>query len=192
MKEINKEKAVYSKQAIRDQVFTYWKNIAPAERVRMQGDLYAQLFNDPDFKQAETIAVTISHPGEIDTKAIIDYAVTLGKNVVVPKTLPKRQMVFAEYEGLDQLARTKFGLLEPTAEATFVDKSAIDVIIVPGLFFTETGYRVGHGGGYYDIYLADYPGKKIALAFPGMMSDQMTFETDAFDISVDRVILADA
>ncbi|OYW68638.1 MAG: 5-formyltetrahydrofolate cyclo-ligase [Aerococcus viridans] len=181
-----------SKQAIRDQVFAYWQALPQSDRIPMQADLYAQLFNHPAFESARTIAVTMSHPGEIDTKPIIDYAITVGKQVVVPKTLPKRQMTFGVFEGVDRLARTKFGILEPKDDATFVDKKDIDLMIVPGLFFTKDGYRIGHGGGYYDIYLADYKGQTISLALPGMMDEAIRFERDDFDIPVNHVLLAEA
>jgi 5-formyltetrahydrofolate cyclo-ligase len=180
-----------SKQAIRDHVFAYWQTLPQADRIRMQADLYAQLFNHPAFVSAHTITATMSHPGEIDTKPIIDYAITAGKQVLVPKTLPKRQMTFGVFEGVDQLARTKFGILEPTDEATFVDKKEIDLIIVPGLFFTKEGFRIGHGGGYYDIYLADYPGQTISLALPGMMDQAIRFDQDDFDIPVKHVLCAE-
>ncbi|MGE5453096.1 MAG: 5-formyltetrahydrofolate cyclo-ligase [Acidobacteriota bacterium] len=33
-----------------------------------------------------------------------------------------------------------------------------DVVLVPCLGFTEAGYRLGYGGGYFDRYLAAHPG----------------------------------
>ncbi|MEY8371256.1 5-formyltetrahydrofolate cyclo-ligase [Aerococcaceae bacterium 50-4] len=182
-------KEVLDKSVIRERIFKYWADLAEADRIRLQADIYAQLFTNETFMQAATITTTISHPGEIDTQPIIDYAVTIGKKVFVPKTYPKRQMAFAEYEGMAALEKTKYGIYEPKADANFIDKKAIDLMIVPGLFFRPDGYRIGHGGGFYDIFLADYPGHKIALAFPGMVSDQFTFAVDGFDIPVDQIIV---
>lgn len=186
---IEDTKELLDKSIIRDRIFKYWRELTDAERIGLQADIYAQLFTNETFIQARTIATTIAHTGEIDTKPIIDYALTIGKDIYVPKTYPKRQMAFAKYQGMDVLEKTKFGVYEPTADAEFIDKATIDLMIVPGLFFRPDGYRVGHGGGFYDIFLADYPGNKISLAFPGMVSDRVTFEIDDFDIPVDEIIV---
>ena len=66
----------------------------------------------------------------------------------------------------DQLESVYFGLLEPIeAETDFVAKDNIDLLIVPGIAFTEPGYRTGVGGGYYDRYLQHYQGRTVSLAF---------------------------
>lgn len=184
-------KIIKDKKEIRQEIFAYWKNLPEADRHRMQVDLYAQLFTNEDFIQAKTITTTIAHPGEIDTQPIIDYAFSAGKTILVPKTYPKRQMKFAVYEGIDKLERTAYGILEPKDDATFVEKADIDLVIVPGLFFTPEGYRIGHGGGFYDIFLSDYSGKKIALAFSGMTSDTVDFHHDDFDVPMDTVLFAE-
>jgi 5-formyltetrahydrofolate cyclo-ligase len=43
----------------------------------------------------------------------------------------------------------------------------IDLVIVPGLGFTETGYRIGRGMGFYDRFLAqsEFIGVSCGLAF---------------------------
>lgn len=184
-------KTILDKKDIRNRTLKYWEALPEGDRIALQADIYAQLFTNEAFIQADTITTTIAHPGEIDTKPIIDYALTIGKKIYVPKTYPKRQMAFAKYQGMDALEKTKFGIYEPTAEADFIEKDAIDLMIVPGLFFRPDGYRVGHGGGFYDIFLSDYPGNKIALALPGMVSDKVTFEIDDFDIPVDQIIVGE-
>lgn len=56
----------------------------------------------------------------------------------------------------DSLAPGVLGIHEP-APGSERDLSEIDVFIVPGVGFDETGGRMGHGAGYYDTTLAAAP-----------------------------------
>ncbi|MBQ1811908.1 MAG: 5-formyltetrahydrofolate cyclo-ligase, partial [Erysipelotrichaceae bacterium] len=46
--------------------------------------------------------------------------------------------------------------------------------------------RLGHGGGYYDIFLKDLKATKIAVAFEAQKLDQII--TDINDIPMDMII----
>ena len=42
----------------------------------------------------------------------------------------------------------------------------VDVALVPCVAFDAEGYRIGHGGGFYDRFLAAYPAvEAVGLAF---------------------------
>ena len=137
------------------------------------------------YQQARTLALFLSFNHEFDTSPLIARALSDGKTVVVPKTFTKGRMVFSVYDA-KQLQQTPFGLFEPVSEVS-VEKSAIDLILVPGLLFNKDGYRIGYGGGYYDRYLEDYQGETISLAYPFQAFD---FQPDSFDIPVKEVMYA--
>ena len=61
------------------------------------------------------------------------------------------------------------------------------MIIVPGTVFGRDGYRIGYGKGFYDRYLADYPGLwKTGICF----STQIVKECphDEYDIQMDEIV----
>ncbi|MCY9806928.1 5-formyltetrahydrofolate cyclo-ligase [Lentilactobacillus senioris] len=150
-------------------------------------NLYQQLQSLPVFQEANVIATTLNMPGELDTLPIINMARLLGKQVVIPKTLPKLQMEFYQMDDELTLEKTKFGVVEPKT-GTVVLKKQIDLIVVPGLAFTQTGIRVGFGAGFYDRYLADYQGNTVSLALPPQYFKQPLWPVEEFDVKVDQVL----
>lgn len=150
-------------------------------------NLYQQLRSLPVFQTANVIATTMSMPGELDTLPIINMAQLLGKQVVIPKTLPQLQMEFYQVDNKLTLEKTKFGVVEPKT-GTVVTKAQIDLMIVPGLAFTQTGVRVGFGAGFYDRYLSDYQGDTVSLAVSPQYFDQPIWPVEDFDVKVDQVL----
>ncbi|KLD56751.1 hypothetical protein WP50_38680 [Lactiplantibacillus plantarum] len=96
------------------------------------------------------VATTIVSDIEVATRPLIEQAWAEGKMVVIPKTLPHRQMAFYPYQATDRLERTSFGIPEPVTGEP-VAKQQIDLILVPGLGYSRDRHaRIGFGGGYYD------------------------------------------
>lgn len=146
------------------------------------------LFQSPEWKNSTTIAVTISKLPEINTWNIIKRGWEEGKTVVVPKCFPEnRELVFYELLDFHQLEPSYFDLYEPAPDkSTVVHNDAIELMIVPGLAYTEKGYRLGFGGGYYDRLLSSYPGLTMSLAFVEQMVDTLPIES--FDIPVGTIL----
>ncbi|BDZ30759.1 5-formyltetrahydrofolate cyclo-ligase [Lactiplantibacillus sp. WILCCON 0030] len=178
------------KGAFRKQQIARLSQISAEERLLQESSLQQQLFASPVWQQAQVVATTISSGLEVATQPIIEQAWAAGKQVLIPKTLPHRQMAFMPYTADSQLARTKFGLFEPTTGPT-IDKSAIDLILVPGLGYSQNELaRIGFGGGYYDRYLADYAGTKLTLALREMAFDHAEWPVDEYDILLDQLLVA--
>ncbi len=161
----------------------------PQQQYEIQSTQIAtRLFNTEEWKDASTIAITISRTPEVDTYPIIHEAWQTGKTIVVPKCHQQtRTMTFHGIQSFEQLESVFFGLLEPIVSQTVeVHKSRIDLVIVPGLGYTTKGYRIGFGGGYYDRFLSDYEGKTISLAFPEQIKPSLPLEPH--DIPVRKLI----
>lgn len=107
------------------------------------------LIDQPEWTGAKTIAVTLSQSFEIDTAPIILHARHKGQQIVVPRTLPHRQMEFVELNEDTDFDETSFGILEPH-DGKVYSPDEIDLMVVPGVAFTASGNRLGFGGGYYD------------------------------------------
>jgi len=82
------------------------------------------------------------------------------------------------------LERGPFGVLQPTAEA---EALIPDVFFVPLIGFTATGERLGQGGGHYDRYSAEHPGRiVIGLAWDIQCCEMLPIE--AHDQRMNAVI----
>ncbi|MBZ5749742.1 MULTISPECIES: 5-formyltetrahydrofolate cyclo-ligase [Metabacillus] len=166
-------------------------NMTDNEFWQYSGDIHKQLFSLPEWKIAQTIAVTISTGREVDTTHIIEKAWQEKKNIVVPKCHPEmKTMDFRLITSFNQLERVFFGLLEPKVEETEkVNPNQIELMIVPGIVYDRRGYRIGYGGGYFDRYLPHYKNQTLSLAFSSQIVDIVP--TEAHDIAVSALITED-
>lgn len=158
------------------------------EHNRLSQKIKEHLIQMNAFKIAKTIGITISRFPEVDTRPIIEAAWAAGKIVAVPKCINEtRAMDFRAITSFNQLETIYIDLLEPIVmETDSVRKDEIDMQIVPGVVFSNEGYRIGFGGGYYDRYLADYKAETVSLAFDFQFSEAVP--TERYDIPVNTII----
>ncbi|MGV2938228.1 5-formyltetrahydrofolate cyclo-ligase [Mesobacillus sp. LC4] len=147
-----------------------------------------QLFQTEEWIEASTIAITVSKAPEVDTFQIIRKGWEQGKRMVVPKCEPKtRQLNFRELKRFSELESVYYGLLEPiVSETESINPDEIDLVVVPGLAFSNEGYRLGFGGGYYDRFLANYQGNTVSLAFVNQIVPEVPVESH--DIPVRKIV----
>ncbi|WP_267202059.1 5-formyltetrahydrofolate cyclo-ligase [Limosilactobacillus kribbianus] len=177
----------YSKKELRQAYIARLQQLDLNTRLSEEKRLVSMLFNQPEWMSAKTIGLTLSQSFEIDTAPILLHARHEGRTVVVPRTLPKRQMEFVEINEETNFDESSFGILEPHDGRVYAPDE-IDLMVVPGVAFTKDGQRLGFGGGYYDRYLSKYHGKTIALALPTQLADAGEWTPDEHDLAVDRVL----
>jgi len=140
------------KAALRVRMRSMRNSIPAEERIRLAGDIEANLFKLPEIKEAATILLFYSFGSEVPTARIVQRLLDSGKRVLLP-VLAGPGMEAAELRPGDSLAATTYGPKEPSTRAP-VDPGTIDAVIAPGLAFDRQGHRLGYGGGHYDRYLA--------------------------------------
>lgn len=178
-----------SKEMIRQKILTRLTNLAETkeEKCKREAQLYQALLQNAKWQQAQCVGMIRSTYLEVATFPLYQAAWQAKKTVVVPKSLPKRQLAFYKVDENTSYIKTNFGVEEPVSQV-FIDKQQIDLLIVPGVAFKKDGYRIGYGGGFYDRYLADYKGNTISLVFKEQLIDD--WQPDLFDIPVQQIIIA--
>lgn len=177
----------YSKKELRQAYIARLQQLDLKTRLTEERRLASLLYDQPEWVNAKTIALTLSQSFELDTAPLILHARHMGQQVVVPRTLPHRQMEFVELNEDTDFDETTFGVLEPH-DGKVYSPDEIDLMVVPGVAFTLSGNRLGFGGGYYDRYLAKFHGNTISLALTTQLANEGEWQPEKFDLQVDRVL----
>ncbi len=107
-----------------------------------------------------------------------------------PRCLPGRALAFHEVgDPTRELVPGAMGILAPRAELPLIAPGQLDLVLVPGVAFTEAGERLGYGGGYYDRYLPHCRHAAIAaLAFAEQMLPVGSLPTEAHDLRLPCIL----
>jgi 5-formyltetrahydrofolate cyclo-ligase len=140
------------KETMRARILDIRDSLSPADRLRMAGEIQANLFRLPQVGEAGTILLFYSFGSEVPTTGTIQRLLDSGVRVLLP-FLQGSDIDAAELRPGDSLAASTYGPKEPSNRVA-VDPSEVDAVITPGLAFDAQGYRLGYGGGHYDRYLA--------------------------------------
>jgi 5-formyltetrahydrofolate cyclo-ligase len=179
---------VLDKKAMRKKMAAELQSIDRPDYEQMSYLIGTALAKTEEWKNADTIALTVSRFPEVDTWQLIRKGWEEGKKIAVPKCHPDtKKMTFRQIQSFAELEHSFFGLFEPKEnETTAVPKEEIDLVIVPGLLYNRDGYRIGFGGGYYDRFLADYKGQTVSLAFSRQLTAALPVEEH--DIPVGKIV----
>jgi len=142
--------------------------LTPTQRHAKSLAACALVATSPEFMQARVVMLYLSTDEEIDTAPLALRCWQAGKSVVVPKvSWDQRRMLPVEITTLQTgITSTGPGIREPMTGKP-IPLDLLDFVIVPGLGFSTTGYRIGRGMGFYDRFLAqsDFIGRSCGLAF---------------------------
>ena len=147
-----------AKRALRDQLTTARNRRSLVEIGQAAQAIAARLLAADEVRRAATVAAYVAVGTEPGTSPLLAALREQGRRVLLPVLLPDGDLDWAAYAGDGELARARYGLLEPTGPRLGVDAVATpDVVLVPGLAVSPSGLRMGRGGGSYDRALARVP-----------------------------------
>lgn len=157
-----------AKKDLRKNVKSVLSNLK-ADKLRSQSlHVCKTLLDTEEFKAAKSVGVYMNMMSmEIQTDIIIEACFVQNKQLYLPRCyFQKKEGRKNNYMSMIQVPslevvknlkpQGKYKLLEPTVGFDILSTSGIDLLIMPGLAFSKSGERLGHGAGFYDEFLEVY------------------------------------
>ena len=156
------------KQRLRTQLKAMRRGLGPSLRAEADAAVARRVRELPEWGRAGVVLAYLSVRDEVDTRTLVGDAWEAGKVVAAPRVTGPRELAWYRVEPGDALETSRLGIEEPVARSDRL----VDVVglapdalaLVPALAFDEKGYRLGYGGGFYDAFLARFPGVSVGLA----------------------------
>lgn len=150
------------KQELRKEIRNRKRQFTQDQLGELSLSAISKLRKHPKVMAAHTLLLYYSLPDEVNTHEWIDELVAEGKRVLLPVVVNDKDMVIREYTGKHDLAEGSFHIMEPIGKLFPEEKyPEIEVAIIPGMSFDDTGHRLGRGKGYYDRFLTKLRGTEV-------------------------------
>ena len=179
-----------TKKSLREEMRSKLLSQGPEARAAKSRLIRGKLFKEEWFKKAACVCFYVSLPTEVDTSAIIDDALVMGKRVVVPLSdLENKEVKLYQIKDRSDLREGAWRVLEPIPDKTrAVATEEVDCVIVPGIAFDKRNNRVGRGRGFYDRFLQAFGAgtPKIGLAFSFQVVQEVPHESH--DVPLDLIL----
>ena len=208
---------VEEKKKLRKQMKTLRAGISEEDLTKhrlLLTDRFLKICSEGAFVAPTALFSYLDVAGEVPTRGMIDIALMKGIPVFLPKTYPDGIMVFVQVNDLSDLTESRYHIPEPeilpgasrivcrpefTKIVERLTGSELEVsdindtayqnawMLVPGLAFSEEGYRLGYGGGYYDRYVKDAACTTVAMAYDFQIFPEIPRE--AHDAKCDNMLI---
>ena len=158
-------------------------------RKKLGRKLLYQCQKNAVFRNAKHIAIFLPNDGEIETTDIINFLLSQGYIVYLPKLVGEK-LKFVKMGKF--FRKNRFGIEEPIF-TPLLGAHRMDVILMPLVGFDKHKNRLGMGGGFYDKTLSFHNKLKefrvpklFGLAFDSQEVDRLT--SQPWDVPVDGIV----
>jgi 5-formyltetrahydrofolate cyclo-ligase len=138
-------------KAIRRSICRQREQLTEEFRQQVAESICRTVRDQPEFQEANHIAVFRAIRGEVNLLPIIQQAWDLGKHTYLPVILQRGQpLEFREFTPHTRLIVNSYGIAEPSAEIAAYPLEEIELVLAPLAAFDRNCNRLGMGAGYYD------------------------------------------
>tara|TARA_Y100000310_G_C20514320_1_gene730428 strand:+ start:454 stop:1026 length:573 start_codon:yes stop_codon:yes gene_type:complete len=144
--------------------------------------------------KGSTVCAYFPLKSEVNIQLLLGELLKRGDTVYLPVFDAKNtKMIYRKAENLHDLPPGEFTIPEPPESAEELGEKNVDIVLVPGRAFDESGNRLGRGSGGFDQWLEKYKKQHPKVLFWGTcLQCQMVQEVpvEPHDVKMDEVITA--
>lgn len=181
---------VISKQEARTYAIKYWQSLPSQRRNKLIDLALLAVENHLHSQPQSRIFATTAFEFELDILNSIQM--NFSCDLYLPITKKNRQMDFVNYRVNGEFFELKigrFGIYEPINTQVEIAKNH-DLMIIPSLAVNHGKFRLGRGGGFFDMYFYENiearSCKKVCILPAELI--EIHFSEDSHDIKLDEVV----
>lgn len=164
------------KQKLRTKVRADEQKLSQKYKTRADKAIAGYLLEMPEYLAADTVFCFVGTAREINTRPILENALSLGKTLCVPLCTGPGQMDLRKISSLDDLSIGSYGILEPHTDAPKISADDVDFSVIPCLCCARDGRRLGQGGGFYDRFFTSYRGAAVLICRERLLREEIPVE----------------
>lgn len=182
-----------SKEEIREDLLRRKRQLSDA--AQKNNTIQDKVLESDLYRGADSVLVYVAKGCEAETDKILQDALG-NKSLFVPVTVQhpqpgKRELQISEVNSLSELRRGSFRVPEPrkpNLAGNLEKKAAPELLVVPGVAFSEDKDRLGYGSGYFDRYLSQISSESVIVGLAYEQQVVKDLPVEEHDIAVDYVI----
>ncbi len=171
----------------RAELIAYRSGLAREERERVRDRVVARLRDVPDLA-GHRVGFYMPFKGELDLRGFLRELLAAGATAALPAVVQKAHPVeFRDWYPGVAMERGIWDIPVPRPGSIVLPT----LLFVPLVGYDDAGYRLGHGGGYYDRTLAALSPRPIAIGVGYAQTRLPTIHPQPHDIPMDAIATED-
>ena len=145
-------------------------SISADEKKELDRAIVDRILLSDAYQNADVLLLFAPLSGEVNLLPLVRAARRDGKQVAFPRCdTETNAMTFFILLPEHRLAPGAYNIPEPPLEAPLCVPTERTLCLLPALSFDPAGNRLGYGKGYYDRFLAAFPGVRAGAVYTKMM-----------------------
>jgi len=168
------------KKDIRQNKLNERLSLDPVKIAEYSQQIQDRIMKTPFWPKTGKIGLYYPIKNEVLTLSLFQKALETGLQVYFPRV--EQGISFYEVNGPDELEKGSWGIAEPQKHCDpLIEEENLDLVIVPGVAFSKSCFRIGYGKRFYDQFLDNKLHKTtaIGLAYDFQVLDD--FPVDSWD-----------